>query len=427
MNRNFILSCFGLEEAKLSSCNEVFNEEDNVITYYIEFLRNTSYCPFCGSTHLNVKGYYYPCLNGSILHNMKVFLRPKIRRYLCMCCKKTFKENVNISPFKKRISEKVIENIKIDLCKKLTYTFIASEYNVSVTNVINIFDSMDDIPRHQLPKVMCVDEFKFVNDARHKSRYPFVISEPFTSRIIDIVEYRTKDVLVDYFTKIPAFQRNFVEFYVTDMNETYRYIHKKFFPNSIHIVDHFHISELFTSQLQSLRIRIMKENMNEYNMEEYKCLKKNWRYFLMRKHKALSILVDENGMCEDIYFKIERMFRHYPAFSYLYNSREEFFDVMVKMKDYEETEQWMDFFIQKFADSTIPELRSIGRSFINWKTEIINAYAKNKYRFCLTNAVAEANNKNIKSLINIANGYTNFSRFRKRVLYIDAFKHIKKE
>ena len=45
MNRNFILSCFGLEEAKLSSCNEVFNEEDNVITYYIEFLRNTSCCP----------------------------------------------------------------------------------------------------------------------------------------------------------------------------------------------------------------------------------------------------------------------------------------------------------------------------------------------------------------------------------------------
>ena len=70
-------------------------------------------------------------------------------------------------------------------------------------------------------------------------------------------------------------------------------------------------------------------------------------------------------MCEDFYFKIERMFRHYPQFSYLYNSREEFVDVMVKMKDWEEAEQWMDFFIQKFVDSTIPELRSMGRSFAN--------------------------------------------------------------
>ena len=427
MNRGNILSCFGIEEKYLSSYDFVEDHELRQITIFIEFLRHETHCPHCQSKNIKVKGYYTTTINGSIIKNYTTLLIPKIRRYKCSDCGKTFKENSKISTFKSQISNKAIESIKMDLCKKLSYAFIAKEYGVSRNTIINIFDTMKEFPRGKLPKVMCVDEFEFSNDVRRKKRYPFVISEPFESSIIDVVEYRTKDVLSEYFEKIPRFERNFVDFYITDMHETYRIIKKKYFPKAVHIIDHFHVAQLFTNKLQSMRIRLMKEYKNEEKLKEYKCLKTNWKYFLMRKHRALEIFTNEDGVVEDIYFTIQDMFRHYEDFNYLYNAREEFFDTMVKMKELEETKKSMDFFINKFLSSTIIEVQEIGKSLSNRYDEIVNAYAKNEYGFCLTNAVAESNNNYIKELIHISHGFTNFTRFRKRILYINASRnHYKK-
>ncbi|MBR0301612.1 MAG: transposase [Bacilli bacterium] len=50
---------------------------------------------------------------------------------------------------------------------------------------------------------------------------------------------------------------------------------------------------------------------------------------------------------------------------------------------------------------------------------MVNAYAKTSLRFCVTNAVAEANNKTIQTLIDVGYGYGNFERLRNRVLYIN--------
>lgn len=373
--------------------------------------------------NINIQGYYKTKLNNNILRNVDLILILKIRRYKCLEYSKTFKENINISPFKHQLTNKIVESIKIDLCKMLSYSDIAKEYNISSHTVINIFDSMPELPIPPFPSVICVDEFKFSNDLRHYARYPFVISDPFTSSIIDIVEYRTKPVLSEYFEKIPKFRRDFVNFFITDMNQTYRSIKKKYFPKAIHIVDHFHIAKLFTSKLQSMRIRIMKEKKTEQNIKEYKCLKNNWKFFLMRKYKAMKILVDENGMVADIYLNIQQTFKHYSEFGYLYNAREEFFDTLVKMKEYKETCDAVDFFIQKFIDSTIKEVREIGSSINNWREEIITAYAKNEYGFCLTNAIAESNNNYIKTLIHMSHGFFNFQRFRKRILYINAYRN----
>ena len=83
-----------------------------------------------------------------------------------------------------------------------------------------------------------------------------------------------------------------------------------------------------------------------------------------------------------------------------------------------ETKKSMDFFVNKFLSSTIIEVQEIGKSLSNRYDEIVNAYAKNEYGFCLTNTVAESNNNYIKELIHISHGFTNFTRFRKRILYI---------
>lgn len=95
---------------------------------------------------------------------------------------------------------------------------------------------------------------------------------------------------------------------------------------------------------------------------------------------------------------------------------------MLKLHEYQETKDYIDFFIKKYSNSTIKVLNKIGRTFKHWYNEIINAYSKNTYGVVLTNAMAESNNNYIQTLINIGYGYSNFSRLRKRILYMSSNK-----
>ena len=58
----------------------------------------------------------------------------------------------------------------------------------------------------------------------------------------------------------------------------------------------------------------------------------------------------------------------------------------------------------------------------NWKYSIANALAINEFKKRLTNAVAQANNNVIETLINASFGLVNFDRMRKRVLFISNSK-----
>ncbi len=70
----------------------------------------------------------------------------------------------------------------------------------------------------------------------------------------------------------------------------------------------------------------------------------------------------------------------------------------------------------RLLSSGSPLLESVGRSCRKWRAQIANGLAKNQMGVRLSNGVAEGLNNQIKTLKKIANGCTNFDRFRKRVL-----------
>ena len=67
-------------------------------------------------------------------------------------------------------------------------------------------------------------------------------------------------------------------------------------------------------------------------------------------------------------------------------------------------------------------MQEIARTLSNWYEEIINAYSKTTYGFFLSNAIAEANNDNIQTLVDVCYGLGNFERTRNRILYINRNK-----
>ena len=420
MNREIILACFGINIDDVLTYHEHFNDEDKTLHLFLKFKKSTFCCPYCGSITIYSKGFYEICLNASTIHNIRCRAHMKIRRYCCQDCHKTFKEKSNYYSNYSTILNSVKTSIIEDLKKKLSYTAIAEEYNVSLPEIIKIFDEIPDIPRGFLTPVICVDEFHFSKDVNKEPRYPFVISNPYTSEIIDIVEYRKKEVLSYYFQQIPLFERKSVRYFISDMNKTFREIYRDYFPNAIHIIDHFHIIKTFNDAIHNARRKLLNDYKEEKSSPLYISLKKNWKLFLMPKNRLFKLLKDDgSGITYDLYSVIQETFRYFNELGEIYYAREEFTYEMVKMRSYEETEYFFEYFIQKTEQSTSKSLQNLSKTFRNWKKEILNAYSKNETGFYLTNAVAEANNNNIQTYINISYGLTNFQRMRKRVLYMN--------
>ena len=72
--------------------------------------------------------------------------------------------------------------------------------------------------------------------------------------------------------------------------------------------------------------------------------------------------------------------------------------------------------INDFILSNIEEFIKLADMFNNWKAEIVNSFAKvNGTR--VSNGPIEGRNSLIKKILKVANGYSNFKRFRNRVIY----------
>ena len=63
-------------------------------------------------------------------------------------------------------------------------------------------------------------------------------------------------------------------------------------------------------------------------------------------------------------------------------------------------------------------MNEFANTLINWKREIINSFiVVGKDNKTISNAIIENRNKSIKTIKRNGNGYTNWERFRNRVMY----------
>lgn len=340
-----------------------------------------------------------------------------MRRFKCKNCNKTFKQSLNLSGKKKQISNNVLYLIKEELTLNQTFQSIAKNYDVSVNTVINIFDNMPDQPKEHLSEIICIDEFHFTNN-KYGEKYPCVITNPYSGRILDIIRSRRKDYLCEYFSSKNTIERNRVKFYITDMNETYRIIKNIYFKDAVHIIDRFHIAKLFTEAIQTVRIKIMKEENCSSN--EYNFLKKNWKLFLMNRNKLSSLkrVNSKNGIVHHYIDDVDEVLKKYLDLNLVYQAKNDFFKKGHNMS-YFDAKTHLDFFINQFSNSPSIELNKLGNTLKNWYEEIINAFVSYNGKGNLSNAIAEATNNVIQTYNDMGYGYRNFKRFRKRILYIN--------
>lgn len=431
--KSFVLQLFNLDEKDVQDVRYIPAGDNTVID--IKLLPSAEPCDVCGYDKPVVKNYVLKKINHSILTDRKCTLHYHARRYECPVCKKTYYEK-NPFVFKSmKISAKTVYSILEDLKNyNETFSSVAKRYHVSPTSAASIFDSHVNMERKPLPAILNFDEVYAFKST--ESKYVCVLLDFEKQTPVDVLPSRRYDYLLSYFMSIPLKERKNVQFVCSDMYDCYRSIAKACFPNCITLVDHYHVSADLNKRVDSVRTRVMKQARNSKDKSKYYLLKNfNWMIYTN----------DDEKFNPDSPKKFNRHFNHYMNF---YDLREKILEISPELNEawmlkdevvrfYNEctsdnAKDELNKIIKRFKSSSVAEIVDFSKTLNKWKEEIVNSFyiVGHEYKVNagtgyvaarqkkINNAIIENRNSIIKCLKKNANGYSNWTRFRNRILYV---------
>lgn len=422
MDFNTTLLRFGLDSSNfVNKPVNVIKTQDGII-YEVEENYRSHICPKCNYQSIFIHDYSWIKIKLTTTIGFKENLRIKRIRYKCPKCGKTHTLPLVGIKRHKTISDFILTAIKNEFYEIQSFTTIANRYDISLNQVINIFDEYTKImPRRPLPEYLCIDEKHFEGDSDGK--YAVVLSDFFTGEVIDILPNRQMPYLDEYFNFIPFKERSNVKVFISDMYDGYSTVKNRYFPKALFVIDLFHVIKLLTTAVNQIRIRTYNQIAIEDTLERH-FMKSNWRFFLMDQFKIYRN--EYHSKKFDTYISygeiILRCLKKNMVFWDGYN-------VLQELLHYDKYETWTD--ANKFMDRIIAKLNSSGdellekvaASYKKWKVGIVNGLARNQTGRRFSNAIAENNNSHIQKVIDVAYGYGNFKRFRAKVMLVLTYKN----
>lgn len=389
--------------------------------YHITLKLKEHFCPRCKTMTKKIKDYSLREIKQKTFVSFDTVIYYRARRLVCPNCGKTFMENNPFSNKRRSISDVDIRNILIDLKPfNSTFSSVAMKYNISITKVIEIFDTYIKMERLKLSKVICIDEFYFNRKA--KDKYAFMIMDFETNTILDILKSRRKNYLSDYFFNLNQEELNTVNIVIMDMYRPYKEIANTYFKNAIIAVDSFHLKKMINESLDTIRKRVMNAASKSDNIVGYKLLKNKFkllfksydsvnltkRYYnktlkrFISEYELLDYILDLDTDLKKAYFLKEQ-------FDTFNNSNEKEYNAVAKKEQ-------LSILINDLLESNINEMIKVGKTFKNWKNEILNSFTWINGRR-VSNGPIEGKNNYIKKMIGNANGFNNFERARNKFMY----------
>ncbi|WP_101774033.1 ISL3 family transposase [Peptostreptococcus faecalis] len=341
-----------------------------------------------------------------------VMIHAKKQRFFCKNCKKTFMAETNLTNKGCFISNNVKKSIIDNLSEIIPMKVIAKNHYISPSTVARVLRSTESKNNKcWFPEVLGIDEFKSTKSVDGSMSVNLVDIE--TGKIIDIVSDRRKRFLGEYFNSYNKSIRNNVKYIVTDMYPTYIELAKILFPKAEIVLDKFHIVQLFTRNMNKLRINEMK-NFKIYK-HEYKMMKRYWKILLAKEWELESIkfykcigykkFTNSRGIRNDILSYSNTLKEAYIFYQEVLS--------VIELKDIEG--------FKKLLNQDINEIPECFRTSI----ESLNKYKKyaiNSLKTGYTNASVEGNSNLIKAYKRVSFGFRSFRNMRIRILLRNRFK-----
>jgi len=412
INISSLANFLSIDSKEIDDIVSITNDKENIITLTLK--KKECFCPNCKSTHFRLKEYRYRRIKHSLFLNKPTTFILKSRKNKCLECNKTFMEPNAFAPRNSRVSYETIHTV-LETAKAYNSTWkeIGTRAHVSDETAMNIFDRYVNPPRGKMPKVLSIDEC--YNKHQFNKPYSCIFFDFLASKIIDVIEDRSKINLGRYLSKISREERLNVKYVVIDMWEPYLDIASIYFPDATIAIDSFHVLKEMGFALDKVRRRIM--NGYQKGSEEYYLLKK-WNDLLYNDQKSWDEKIKIKGLGNRWYNKYQlqqKMLNIHPDLKiaqefYIQYKRHN------QATNIEAASEMIDYFINYKDIIRVNEFIAIIQMLINWKEYIINSFNIVDGRR-ISNGPIEGFNSNFKKMMNVANGLYSFQRFRNRLMY----------
>ena len=391
----------------------------NEITIHLFINPSFRDCPYCQSAGAlihdrKIKRIYHP-----IIENKKTIIIFHQIKFQCKECGHYFMQFNPIVSGSKNISKigefYILKNLRNP---RITFKDVENNLFIPQTSVIRCFDEHVNLNRHNLTKVLCLDEIY----ARKltKTKYAFVIYDPISSTILDVLDARLKDSLTDYFARIPVKERLKVEYVNIDMWETYKLISQQAFPNATICVDSFHVIKHLNDAMDKIRLQVQKRFVDKKveDRNGYYWLLKTFHYYFVQDFNNIKYERKPNSHYSYLWTKhdvLDKILSIDDNLADSYWLKEEYREFNL-CGTYDEALYKIDDFIERFKKAHYVEFREFGSMLERWKYEIINSFLVIDGKR-MSNGPIESLNGRIKRLLYDGYGYSNFNRFRNRLMY----------
>ena len=421
MNFNTILYRLGMDPSNfINEYNEPIKIPDGFI-YEVRQRTDVRVCPYCGCVEASINDHDIVEINCSETDQIKDILRIKKVRFKCKGCNKTYTPAIAGIGRYSKTSNQTLNMIIRDFTKTITFKDIGIRYGLTTARILQLFDEkIRFVPRKTMPFVLCIDEIKF--DEEYDQKFCCVLYDHNEKEIVDIIKNRKLAYLEEYFGSIPEKERNYTKYFISDMNDAYKTVCRKYFRKAIHIVDLFHVINQLTYAVNKIRVLTMN-SIGKGNLEYY-FMKSKWEHFLCRKERIPngtyeSKITKTTYKYDDLVFrcvlKNKDLLEAYNILQDFYHYNEYFYSFM-------EALDFVDRMIERLNLTGNEYLIDVANTYKKWRIEIANGLAKSQRSKHYTNGIAEALNNHLKTIIKMAYGYHNFERFRKRAMLIRTYK-----
>ncbi len=381
MNSNPYLESVGLDPKDYSRIEGPIQNGDGLVFEVWEDRAHGLKCPECGCCQYDVHHRYCCTLNlRSRIIKAEIGIIHRIV-YRCRRCGKTFTKPMHgVQPGDKlTYPEKMA--MDSELLSKQTFSAVARAHRVSVTEVVNVFDAMRPKVRgKKLPKILCIDEFKFKTWA---GKYVCHLVDFDTSESLDLIISRQKAYLDEFFSGKDKAEREGVRYLITDMYDEYAAMAKA--PEG--------------SALRNF-------------------MKSRWKLFLCRSREVpdkwyVSRKTGESWHYDEM---IKESLKLDEDLKQGYGTLQELLALMRTKMTHEEVERDVEFMAVKLRNCRSVKLKKVGDTYGKWKNGIAMGLAKNELGAVLSNARMEAANDVAQTEIDSSYGYGSFDRMRRKFL-----------
>ena len=420
---------------------------------YIHIARDPvpTFCPSCGC-RMHSKGINKRTINHPVMQDTTlVYIIVHQRRWKCTGCGTEINESFSFVDRYAHSSNMtfyyVCEAMK-DLSRSTAS--IARQFNMSDTQVHDIFTAHVDMPALPLSEVISVDEVFL--DINSTSRYALVIMDFISGEIIDILHNRWENTAERYFFSIPFEQRKKVKYIISDAYKPYMLYPDKYFPEAESVLDSFHVIKFLNGSINTYINTVMKryreidrkklEQKNHDTNSDHKTIKdskevvllRDYRWVLLKKQDEINYSV--NNFYSSKLFEVTNTHKIIMDFLNLdrnFSKIRELKEEYIRFNDrsydnFDSIENDLECMIEKFraaeldmfkvfADYLRENKSAIIRSFTLIKVHRKSQKDIDEYYSRLSNGPMESFNRKPKDYKRASRGFSNFDYTRTRILW----------